>query len=83
MTNTHKVEIYSTPSCHFCQMAKEYFQENGVEYQNYDVASDRAKLTEMVEKSGQMGVPVIVVDDMDVIVGFDRPHLADLLGLAA
>ena len=79
----HKVEIYSTPNCHFCQMAKEYFAEQGVEYTNYDVATDAEKRMEMVEKTGQMGVPVIVIDDMDIIVGFDKPHVAQLLGLPA
>lgn len=83
MNTAHKVEIYSTPNCHFCQMAKEYFAEQGVAYTNYDVASDTEKRMEMVDKSGQMGVPVIVIDDMDIIVGFDKPHVAQLLGLPA
>lgn len=78
-----KVEIYSTPSCHFCQMAKEYFAENGIAYTNYDVASDTERRVEMMEKSGQMGVPVIVIDDKDLIVGFDQKHIATLLGLPA
>ncbi len=83
-TNTaHKVEIYSTPNCQFCHMAKEWFGEQGVAYTNYDVAADAAKRSEMMEKSGQLGVPVIIVDDMDVIVGFDKPHLVQLLGIPA
>lgn len=77
-----KVEIYSTPSCHFCQMAKEFFKENGVEYTNYDVASDTAKRQEMMEKSGQLGVPVIVIDNKDLVIGFDQKQVSKLLGIA-
>ncbi len=75
-----KVTIYSTPTCHFCNMAKEYFKENHIEYSAFDVASDSEKRKEMVEKSGQLGVPVIVIDN-DVVVGFNRPRLAKLLGI--
>jgi glutaredoxin 3 len=83
MTFMKKVEIYSTPSCHFCHMAKEYFTANGVAYSDYDVAKDTARRSEMVDKSGQLGVPVIVVDDRDVVVGFDRNRLAGILGIPA
>ncbi len=62
-------------------MAKEYFQKNNVEYQEFDVGRDLAKRQEMIEKSGQMGVPVITVGD-DVIVGFNKPRLQEMLGLA-
>ncbi|MDP9248986.1 MAG: glutaredoxin family protein [bacterium] len=75
------VTIYSTPTCHFCHMAKEYFKENNVAYTEYDVASDLEKRKEMMEKSGQLGVPVIVIGD-DITVGFDRVKLAKLLNLA-
>jgi glutaredoxin 3 len=84
MNTTQKtVEIYSTPSCHFCQMAKEFFKENNIAYTNYDVSIDTAKREEMMDKSGQLGVPVIIIDDKDLIVGFDRKHVAELLGIAA
>lgn len=83
MTNTHTVEIYSTPTCHFCHMAKEFFSTYDVPFQDYNVAADREKLKEMVDQSGQMGVPVIVVDKKNVIVGFDRPTLAKLLEIPA
>ena len=66
-----KVHIYSTPTCTYCQAAKEYFTEKGVEYSEFDVAADVEKRTEMVEKSGQMGVPVIDIDGT-IIVGFDE-----------
>lgn len=74
------VTIYSTPTCHFCHMAKDFFKEKNVSYTEYDVASDTAKRSEMVEKTGQMGVPVIVIGD-DIIVGFNKPKIVELLGL--
>ncbi|MCX6713444.1 MAG: glutaredoxin family protein [Candidatus Vogelbacteria bacterium] len=77
---TKKVVIYSTPTCHFCHMAKEFFDENKIKYENYDVMTDLARRQEMVDKSGQMGVPVIVVGD-EIIIGFDQPLLEDLLEL--
>lgn len=76
------VTIYSTPTCHFCKMAKEFFEEKGVQYTDYDVAADAAKRQEMIGLTGQLGVPVIVVGD-EVLVGFDREKLADKLGIAA
>jgi len=61
-------------------MAKEFFQKNNVQYQEFDVGKDLAKRQEMIEKSGQMGVPVIMVGD-DMIVGFNESKLKGLLGL--
>lgn len=78
--STKQVTIYSTPTCHFCHMAKEYFNQNGIAYTEHDVASDLEKRKEMVEKSGQMGVPVILIDDT-LTVGFDQARIAQLLGL--
>lgn len=72
------VTIYSTPVCHFCQAAKEYFKDNNIDYTEHDVASDEAKRTEMIEMTGQMGVPVIRIDD-DVVIGFDESKVAELL----
>ena len=81
MPNTKKeVIIYSTPSCHFCHMAKDYFKENNVAYTEYDVASDLEKRREMVTKSGQMGVPVIIIGE-ELTVGFNQPKVAQMLGL--
>lgn len=74
------VTIYSTPTCHFCHMAKDYFKEKNVTFTDFDVATDTAKRQEMVEKSGQMGVPVIVIGD-EIIVGFNRPVIDKLLGI--
>ncbi len=74
------VTIYSTPTCHFCQMAKEYFKAEGIAYTEFDVASDLEKRKEMVARSGQMGVPVISIGN-DFIVGFNKPKIMELLGL--
>jgi len=76
------VTIYSTPTCHFCQMAKEFFNEKGVKYTAYDVSVDAAKREEMIKMTGQLGVPVIVIGG-DVMVGFDRSKLAAKLGIEA
>lgn len=78
---TKDVTIYSTPTCHFCHMAKEYFKANNVAYTEYNVASDLEKRKEMMEKSGQLGVPVIIIGD-ELTVGFDKPKIAGLLGLS-
>jgi glutaredoxin-like YruB-family protein len=75
-----KVTIYSTPTCHFCSLAKDYFNENNVKFEAFDVASDLEKRREMVEKSGQLGVPVIIIDNQ-VIVGFDKTHIDQALGI--
>lgn len=75
-----KVTVYSTPTCHYCNMAKDYFKEKGVEYATFDVATNMEKRKEMMEKSGQLGVPVIVIGD-EVVVGFDKPKIDQALGL--
>lgn len=74
------VTIYTTPTCHFCQMSKEFFKANGVQYSEVDVAADATKRQEMIDKSGQMGVPVIEIGN-ELIVGFDRKRLVELLGI--
>ena len=74
------VTIYSTPTCHFCQLAKEFFGEHNIPFTNYDVSVDAGKRMEMVQMTGQLGVPVIVVDG-SVMVGFDRDRLAAKLGV--
>ncbi len=76
-----KVEIYSTASCHFCYMAREFLTTNNIPFTDYNVGTDTTKRTEMIDKSGQMGVPVIIIDDKDVVIGFDRNALTKLLGI--
>lgn len=73
------IEIYSTPICAYCKLAKQFFNKNGYAYTEYDVASDPEKRKELIEKSGQMGVPVIVIDGT-VVVGFDEDKLRAILG---
>ncbi|MFA5629629.1 MAG: Uxx-star family glutaredoxin-like (seleno)protein [Dehalococcoidales bacterium] len=72
------VIVYSTPTCPYCVRAKEYLTQKGVVYKDINVAVDRAGAQEMVDKSGQMGVPVIVIDG-EVVVGFNRPEMDRLL----
>lgn len=72
------VKIYSTPSCTYCNMAKEYFKEHGVTYEEFNVAADLEKRKEMVEKTGQMGVPVIDINGQ-FLVGYDEDTVAGLL----
>ncbi len=79
-----KVTIYSTPTCHFCHDAKDFLTANGVEYTEYNVAEDTDKRSEMIDLTGQMGVPVIVVgegDDRELMIGFNEPKLRELVGI--
>jgi glutaredoxin 3 len=80
-----KVTIYSTPTCHFCNLAKDFFKANDVDYTEFNVAEDVAKRDEMMEKTGQMGVPVIAVEndggEEQVVVGFEEGKIKELLGM--
>lgn len=80
-----QVTIYTTPTCGFCATEKAFFKERGVQYAEKDVSRDSATAQEMIEMSGQMGVPVTVITDAGgketLIVGFDRARLAAALGL--
>ncbi len=75
------VTIYSTPTCHFCHAAKAFFTEHNVAFEDINVATDLERRKEMVDMTGQMGVPVIRVED-DVIVGFDEDKLKELLSIS-
>ncbi len=72
------VQIYSTPTCVYCKHAKEYFTANNIAYTEHNVATDLDARKDMIEKSGQMGVPVIDIDG-EITVGFDQERLAGLL----
>jgi glutaredoxin 3 len=72
------VKVYSSPTCGYCQQAKRFLSERGTNFTEYDVSVDRAAAEEVVRLTGQMGVPVIVVDG-EVVVGFDRARLEQLL----
>ncbi|MBI2989899.1 MAG: glutathione S-transferase N-terminal domain-containing protein [Candidatus Magasanikbacteria bacterium] len=76
----HKVLIYTTPTCGFCKMAKAFFKEHNVAYEEKDVSADQAAGEEMVKRSGQMGVPVIDIDG-ELVLGFDKAKLSALLGV--
>ena len=73
-----KVAIYTTPTCPYCKMAKAYLKKKNIPYVEHNVAEDKEALKEMIKKSGQMGVPVILVDD-EVITGFNQVELDRLL----
>ena len=73
-----EVKIYSTPTCSYCTRAKQYFSSKGISYESIDVSEDKAKAEEMVKLSGQMGVPVIIIDG-NVITGFDQSKIDALI----
>lgn len=75
------VIIYSTPTCGYCKMAKDFFAANNIAFTEHNVQTDLEKRKEMIERSGQMGVPVIFVDE-DMTIGFDKTRLSSLLGIA-
>ena len=75
-----KVEIYSTPTCHFCHMAKDWFKANNVKFVDHDVHADLERRKEVVEMTGQMGVPVIKIGN-DIVIGFNQPKLEELLNI--
>lgn len=76
-SQTKKVIVYSTPTCSFCAMAKKYLNEKGVSFEDVDVSRDRTRAMEMVQKSGQMGVPVISIDG-EIVLGY-QPVAYDAL----
>jgi len=75
-----EVKVYSTPTCPYCRMVKEYLKSNNIEFEDVDVSADQNAAQEMINKSGQMGVPVLDIDG-NVIVGFDKPKISKALGL--
>ncbi|MFQ5647807.1 MAG: glutaredoxin family protein [Candidatus Aenigmatarchaeota archaeon] len=80
MAKEKRVRIFSTTSCPWCVRAKEWLKENKIEFEEVDVQQDRAAAQEMVEKSGQTGVPVLEVGDK-IIVGFNLEELKKALGM--
>ena len=75
-----KVKFYSTPTCPYCKMAKQFLKENNIEFEDVDVSSNQTAAQEMISKSGQMGVPVLDIDGQ-IVVGFDKKKIKQLLGL--
>ena len=74
------VKVYSTPTCPYCVMAKDYLKKNGVAFEDIDVSQDAAAAEYMIRKSGQTGVPVIEIDG-EMIPGFDVPEIKRKLKL--
>ncbi len=75
-----KVTVYSTPTCPWCTKVKDYLDQNNVEYESFDVSKEREKAMEMIQKSGQQGVPVIDIDGK-IVVGFNQKKLDEYLEL--
>ncbi len=75
-----RVIVFSTPTCSYCNSAKRYFREKGIQFRDVDVSRDGAAARDMVRRSGQMGVPVIDIGGK-IIVGFDRPKIDRYLGI--
>ena len=78
-----KVEIYTSPTCHFCTELKDFLTKHKVEYVEYDVTESEERRTELAERSSQLGVPVVFIDGETMIVGFDRERLMETLDLSA
>ena len=75
------VTIYTTPVCGYCKMAKEFFKDHNVAYKEVDVIQDAVARESMIEKSGQMGVPVIDIGG-EIVIGFDLSRIKELLGIS-
>ena len=79
-THQKKIRVFSTPACPYCFTLKEFLKENKIDFEDIDVSKDKKALEEMVNKSGQMGVPVIEIDG-EIVVGFDKERISSLLGI--
>jgi len=75
-----KIKVYSTPTCPFCVRAKQFLKENNIDFEDIDVSANQEKVQEMVQKSGQMSVPVLDIEG-EIIVGFDKEKISKALGL--
>jgi glutaredoxin-like YruB-family protein len=76
----NKIILYTAPGCVYCQMVKDFFRQNNIFYEEKDISADEKAREGMVEKSGQLGVPVIDIDGK-IVVGFDQEQLSQLLGI--
>ena len=77
-----KVIVYSTSTCHYCHAAKDFLDKNSIKYENKNVSEDEEALKEMMDKSHQMGVPVLDIDG-EIIIGFDEKKMRELLKISA
>jgi len=72
------IKVYSTPTCPYCVTLKKFLKEKGVNFADIDVSADEKELQEMIDKSGQMGVPVIDING-EIVIGFNRDKILELL----
>ena len=75
-----KVKVYSTPTCPYCDILKEFLEQKNIEFETADVSQDKAAQDYILEKTGKMAVPVTEIDG-EIVVGFDRPKIVKLLNL--
>lgn len=75
-----KITVYSTPTCPYCIRLKQFLKDNNIPFEHYDVSVNQEKAEEMIQKSGQMGVPVLDIEG-EIITGFDKEKIKELLGL--
>jgi glutaredoxin-like YruB-family protein len=80
MSAQPKVVVFSTPTCSFCNQAKRYFREKNIRFTDVDVSRDQSAARDMMRKTGQMGVPVILINNRPII-GFDRPKINQMLNI--
>ncbi len=78
MSKRSMIKVYSTPTCPYCVTLKKFLKEKGVEFADIDVSADEKALQEMIDKSGQMGVPVVDIDG-EIIIGFNRDKIEETL----
>ncbi len=79
-----KITVYSTPACPYCVMAKDYLKSKNIDFIEIDVSKDEKQAEIMVEKSGQMGVPVIIINNQnkeDIVLGFDKDKINKILNI--
>ncbi len=75
-----KIRVFSTPACPYCVTLKEFLKENNIEFEDINVAEDAQAREEMINKTNQMGVPVIDIDG-EIVIGFDKEKISNLLGI--
>ncbi len=76
-----KIRVYSTPTCTYCVILKKYLEEKSIDYEEVDVSQNEEEQKRMVEKTGQMSVPVIEIDEERFIIGFDKEELDKALNI--
>jgi glutaredoxin 3 len=75
-----KIKLYSTPACPYCMRLKQFLRDNNINFEDVDVSNNQLEAEEMIQKSGQMGVPVVDIDG-EIIIGFDKEKIKQALGL--